>query len=156
MIGSGHLDMVLSNDRPDRKLILLNDGRGNFRIGGTYGDPRWETRTAAVADLNGDGSPDIAVANRGMASYLCFNDGKLGFDCRPLEDSPSAATLVVADMDGDGATDVVYACRDACQSLVYFNDGRGHFSRRAPWGAPKSSVRALAVADFDGDGRLDI
>jgi hypothetical protein len=32
MTKSGHLDMVLSNDEPDPKLILLNDGKGNFTI----------------------------------------------------------------------------------------------------------------------------
>jgi hypothetical protein len=156
MTKSGHLDMVLSNDQPDPKLVLLNDGKGNFTVGGTYGDPQWPTRNAAVGDLNGDGYPDIAVANRGMTSYVCFNDGKLHFDCRPLKDSPSAATVAIADMNGDGANDVIYACRDSCQSLVYFNDGKGNFTREEPWGPPNSSIRAMAVADFDGDGSLDI
>jgi hypothetical protein len=156
MTKSGHLDMVLSNDAPDPKLVLLNDGKGNFTIGGTYGDPKWSTRNAAVGDLNGDGYPDIAVANREMTSYVCLNDGKLHFDCRPLPDSPSAATVAIADVDGDGANDVIYACRDSCQSVVYFNDGKGNFARKAPWGPPKSSTRAMAVADFDGDGHLDI
>jgi hypothetical protein len=105
MTRSGHLDMVLSNDEPDPKLVLLNDGKGNFRIGGHYGDPTWPTRNAAVADLNGDGYPDIAVANRGMTSYVCLNDGKLNFDCHPLSDSPSAATVAIADINGDGAND---------------------------------------------------
>jgi hypothetical protein len=53
MTKSGHLDIVLSNDSPDPKLILVNDGKGNFSVGGTYGDPRWPTRNAAVGDLNG-------------------------------------------------------------------------------------------------------
>ena len=156
MTKSGHLDMVLSNDEPDPKLILLNDGKGNFTIGGTYGDPQWSTRNAAVGDLNGDGYPDVAVANRGMTSYVCLNDGKLHFDCHPLRDSSSAATVVIADMNGDGANDVIYACRDSCQSVVYFNDGKGNFDRKVAWGPPNSSTRAMAIADFDGDGHLDI
>jgi hypothetical protein len=156
MTKSGHLDIVLSNDAPDPKLVLINDGIGNFSIGGTYGKPEWETRNAAVGDLNGDGYPDIAVANRGMTSYVCINDGKLHFDCRPLPDSPSAATVRIADMNGDSANDVIYACRDSCQSVVYFNDGKGNFPHKEPWGPAKSSTRAMAVADFNGDGHLDI
>lgn len=156
MTGSGHLDIVLSNDAPDPKLILLNDGRGHFTIGGSYGDPQWSARNAAVGDLNGDGYPDIVVANRQMTSFVCLNDGKLHFDCRPLPDSPSAATVLIADINGDGANDIIYACRDDCQSLVYFNDGKGNFPRREPWGPAKSSTRAVCVADFDGDGHLDV
>ena len=156
MTKSGHLDIVLSNDEPEPKLILLNDGKGHFTVGGTYGDPKWSTRNAAVGDLNGDGYPDIAVANRVMTSYVCLNDGKLHFDCRPLPDSPSAATVAIADIDGDGANDIVYACRDGCQSTVDFNDGKGNFTRTEPWGPPQSATRALAVADFNGDGHLDI
>src|SRR5262249_975009 len=156
MTKSGHLDIVLSNDSPDPKLILLNDGKGQFTIGGTYGNPEWPTRNAAVGDLNGDGYPDIAVANRGEASYVCLNDGKLHFDCHPLKDSPSAATVALADVNGDGVNDVIYACRDSCQSLVYFNSGKGNFDRTTMWGPPKSSTRAMAVADLNGDGHADI
>ena len=156
MTKSGHLDIVLSNDSPDPKLILLNDGKGNFRIGGTYGDPKWPTRNAAVGDLNGDGYPDIVVANRMSTSHYCLNDGKLHFDCQKLEHSSSAATVLIADVDGDGKNDIVYPCRDSCQSLVYFNDGKANFTRAEKWGPANSSIRATAVADFDGDGHLDI
>src|ERR1700733_14818599 len=31
--GDGFLDIAVSNDAPDRKLIYLNDGKGNFKIG---------------------------------------------------------------------------------------------------------------------------
>ena len=134
MTKSGRLDMALSNDEPEPKLVLLNDGKGNFSVGGTYGNPKWSTRNAAVGDLNGDGYPDIAVANRGMTSYVCMNDGKLHFDCRPLPDSPSAATVAIADINGDGANEVFYACRDECQSAVYFNDGKGNFIHKELWG----------------------
>jgi hypothetical protein len=156
MTKSGRLDIVLSNDSPDPKLILLNDGKGHFTIGGTYGNPEWPTRNAAVGDLNGDGYPDIVVANRGTASYVCWNDGKLHFDCRPLQDSPSAATVAIADINGDSAKGVVYACRDSCQSLGYLNDGKGNFDRKTTWGPRKSSTRAMAVGDLNGDGYGDI
>ncbi len=151
----GSLDIVLSNDRPDPKLILLNDGHGKFRSGGTFGEPNWPTRNVAVADLNGDGYPDIAVANRPGPSYVCWNDGKAHFDCRPLGQETSA-TILTGDMDADGRTDVIVACRDDCQSVIYFGDGKGNFPRKEPFGPARSSTRAMAIADFDGDGKLDI
>jgi len=154
MTKSGHLDIVLSNDAPDPKLVLVNDGTGHFKVGGTYGDPKWPTRNAAVGDLNGDGYPDIAVANRGATSYVCYNDGKLHFKCSPLRDTPSAATILIADMDGDGANDVIFACRDDCQSRVFSNKELGGTGK--PWGPNKASIRAMAVADLNGDGHPDI
>ncbi|SPF53778.1 Na-Ca exchanger/integrin-beta4 [Candidatus Sulfopaludibacter sp. SbA4] len=153
--GDGSLDMVISNDAPDPKVVLLNDGKGRFTLAGTFGEPKWPTRNVVLADLNGDKSPDIAVANRPGPSYVCFNDGKAHFQCKPLGPETSA-TILAGDIDGDGSEDVVVACRDDCQSVVYLNDGKGNFPRKVPFGPRKSSTRALAVADFDGDGHLDI
>lgn len=166
---SGHVDIVLSNDSPDPKLVLLNDGKGHFSYGGTFGDPKWSTRNIAVADLNGDGLPDIALANREMPSYVCFNLGVgkvpmgaaatvlgLRFECRELPHAPSAASIAIADINGDGFPDVILPCRDDCQSLIYFNDGKGNFPREQPWGPPQSSTRAIAIGDFDGSGHASI
>jgi FG-GAP-like repeat len=123
-------------------------------VGGSYGDRKWPTRNAAVGDLNGDGYPDIAVANREMTSYVCYNDGKLHFKCSPLRDTPSAASIVIADIDGDGLNDVIFACRDDCQSRVFFN--RNLAGEGQPWGPAKVSIRAIAVTDLNGDGHADI
>lgn len=153
--GDGTLDMVISNDAPDPKVILLNDGKGRFTLGGTFGDPNWSTRNVVLADLNGDGSPDIAVANRPGPSQICFNDGKAHFRCRALGPETSA-TILAADMNGDGSQDVIVACRDGCQSVIYFNDGKGNFARKQPFGPARSSTRAMAIADFDVDGHPDI
>jgi hypothetical protein len=155
--GDGTLDMVISNDRPDPKVFLLNDGKGNFRMGGTVGDPNWPTRNIALADLNGDGRPDIAVANRPGPAQICFNSGKrpVSFACRPLGPETSS-TILTGDMDGDGFIDVIVPCRDTCQSVIYFNDGKGNFKRKEIFGPAGTSTRAMAIADFDGDGKLDI
>jgi hypothetical protein len=119
MTKSGHLDIVLSNDRPDPKLVLLNDGTGHFKVGGTYGEPKWPTRNAAVGDLNGDGYPDIAVANRGTTSYICYNDGKVHFQCKPLRNTPSAASILIADMDGDGLNDVIFPAATIARAAYF-------------------------------------
>ena len=154
MTRSGHLDIVLSNDAPDPKLILVNDGAAHFKVGATYGDPKWSTRNAAVGDLDGNGFPDIAVANRGMTSYVCFNNGKLHFQCNPLLDTPSAASILIADVNRDGKNDIVFPCRDNCQSRVFFGGELG--KQGIPWGPVSASIRAVAVADLNGDGYPDI
>jgi hypothetical protein len=49
--GDGSLDLVVSKDRPDRKLIYINDGKGEFSESGTFEKPRWPPRYVALADL---------------------------------------------------------------------------------------------------------
>jgi len=160
--GDGFLDVVVSNDQPDRKLIYFGDGHGNFKIAGTYGEPQWSTRNITLADLNGDGRPDIVVANRGnppkqpATSYACFNDGKGGFpSCRPLPGTESATTIVAADFDRDGAIDLFVPHRDGGRSVILWNDGKGNF-QSAPFGPEQSDARAAAAGDLNGDGLPDI
>ena len=161
--GNGSLDLVVSNDRPDHKLIFLNDGRGNYRKAGTFGHPDWPTRYITVADLNGDGRPEIVVANRSsnaakpVSSYVCVNDGKGGFaDQIPLP-TQSATIIVAADLDADGKIDLLVPHRDGGQGLLFWNDGTGKFAAAPmPFGPKSSTVRAAAVADLDGDGNQDV
>ena len=58
-----------------KKLLYFNDGKGRFSVAGTWGVPEWSTRNAAIADMNGDGRPDVIAANRPGPSYACLNDG---------------------------------------------------------------------------------
>ncbi len=171
--GDGHLDIVVSNDSPDRKLIYLNDGRGNFTEFGTFGDPKWSTRYVTLADLNGDGFPDIVVANRGeypdlvdgkrgkgsqvpTPSYVCFNDGKGHFPtCQPLP-TESATSIVAADFDGDGSLDLFVPHRDGGQSIILWNDGKGNFPTSTKVGPANAWIRMSAAGDLDGDGRPDL
>jgi hypothetical protein len=159
----GDLDVVISNDRPDPKLVYLNDGTGRFQPGSTYGQAEWSTRNATVADLNGDGLPDIVVANRTGGrpggNYICFNRGQGRFDgtCEPFS-TESATTITAADVTGDGLLDLVVPHRDGGQSQVYVNDGHGKFpsSARMPFGPAHANIRMSAAADLNGDGRQDL
>jgi hypothetical protein len=159
----GYLDVVISNDEPDRKLIYLNDGKGNFHVSGTFGDPKWPTRYVTLADLNGDGYPDIIAANRGdpprhpQPSYICWNDGHGQFpSCTALAGTESATIIVAADFDGDGAIDLFVPHRDRGQSVIFWNDGKGNFPQKTAVGPSDSAARAAAAGDLNGDGRIDL
>jgi hypothetical protein len=160
--GDGDLDVVISNDAPDQKLIYLNDGKGSFHVGSTYGRAEWETRNTSVADLNGDGQPDIIVANRresGATNYVCLNKGKGRFDADCLAFShESATTITPADFNHDGLIDLAVPHRDRGQSYVYLNGGNATFPNtgRAPFGPPDARIRMAEAADLDRDGFLDI
>lgn len=161
--GDGDLDVVVSNDLPDAKVVYLNDGKGRFERGSVYGRPEWSTRNVSIADMDLDGMPDIVVANRTGphkgANYICLNRGGGTFDgnCTAFSDE-SATTVTPADMNGDGKLDIVVPHRDGGQSHVYVRaTATGVFEfRRVPFGPADSNIRAAEVADIDGDRRLDI
>jgi hypothetical protein len=159
--GDGDLDVVVSNDAPDPKLVYVNDGRGNFHVGSVFGRREWPTRNASVADLNGDRLPDIIVANRTGdstgANYICLNKGQGRFDANCIAFShESATTITPADFNRDGFIDLAVPHREGGQSSVYLNDGKAGFSKRISFGPPDAAIRMAEAADFNGDTLVDI
>lgn len=160
----GDLDVVTGNDMPDRKLVFKNDGKGSFTLAGSWGEPSWPTRCVTLADLNGDGFPDIVAANAGASlplpipypSFMCLNSGTGAFpSCRPLP-SESAVRIAAADFDGNGAIDLFVGHRDGGRNFILWNGGPARFAERTAIGPDISNVRVAAVGDFDGDGRPDL
>ena len=157
----GDLDVVISNDDPDPKLIYLNDGNGNYTVGSEFGKPEWAIRHASVADMNGDGLPDIVLAHRtGDSSghnYVCLNRGGGRFDDDCIGFSTESATTVTpADFNGDGLLDLVVPHREGGQGHIYLNSGDADFPDRIPFGPPDAAIRAAKAADLDGDEILDL
>ncbi|MFN1835638.1 FG-GAP repeat domain-containing protein [Balneola sp. MJW-20] len=157
----GDLDLVVSNDRPDAKYVLLNDGKGIFKDRLEFGDPTWPTRNSTVADLNRDGLPDIVVANRDDSpegnNWICLNRtlDTFSLDCQPLI-SGSATTISVADINSDGFQDLIIPYRDGGQSHVYTGNGTGSFEQGPSFGPGDASYRAAVASDINADGLPDL
>lgn len=157
----GDLDIVVSNDEPDPKVVHLNDGNGRFDVGSTFGQPNWSTRHISIAYLNSDSLPDVVLANRygpnTGPSYICFGaeGGRFQEECVGFAQG-SATTITPADFNSDGATDLAVPHRDSGQSFIYLNDGKGGFDERRPFGPDDAAIRSAKAADLNGDRVLDL
>ena len=118
--GDGRLDLATNSGidpDPDDYFgvgtVLLGNGDGTFTAAPSFAtgyNPCW----MAVADFNGDGRPDLAVANYGLTpdyygtvSVLLGNgDGTFGGQLL-YNTGANPNSVAVADLDGDGRSDIV-------------------------------------------------
>jgi hypothetical protein len=116
-----------------------------------------------LADVNGDGRPDIIVANADDDTVsVLLNDGQRHF--HPAAGSPYAAghqpmDIAVVDMNRDGHADLVIANHQSPYITVLLGDGRGAFvpAPNSPYATGSyPHPHGVAVADFTGDGLLDV
>jgi VCBS repeat protein len=110
-----------------------------------------------AADLDGDGSLDLAVANRNanvIGTY--FNDDHGGFAAGPFVRAEWYPTgMAGGDFDEDGDVDLAAGLNTSGELGVFLNNGAGRFPvdrRFAIAGGPRS----LTAADFNGDSHLDL
>ena len=158
--GDRILDLVTSNNNGNSVSVLLGDGRGRFRP--APGSPFSAGRAPyplAVADVNGDGRPDVVTPDvNGHTVTVLFGDGKGGL--APAPGSPYRVGerpyfVAAADVNADRALDLVVSHDDSEALSILLNEGKGRFGtpRRVEAGGRAWKVR---VADFDGDGRNDL
>ena len=114
--------------------------------------------------MNGDGRPDVVVANySGHADATADdgltwirNDGNRRFTPFPLRLARGdySSNLATGDVNGDGIADVAFPNTNGVSVTVLFGSPAG------PHGAESVSTMpapyAIALADLDGDGRADL
>ncbi len=64
-------------------------------------------------------------------------------------------SVALGDVEGDGDLDLAVG-NDNQQSVIYLNDGAGHFSFGSNFGTNSDQTRSVAFGDADGDGDLDL
>jgi FG-GAP-like repeat/Abnormal spindle-like microcephaly-assoc'd, ASPM-SPD-2-Hydin len=159
LTGNGIADIVAANATANTVGILLGNGDGTFQPEVDYATGLYPN-DVVVADFNGDGKLDLAVANFGneanSVSILLGNgDGTFRAHVDYAVGSGPLG-LVAADLNGDGKIDLVVAGNYTLGASVLLGNGDGTFQPFKSYADGGEQTFAVAVADFNHDGILDV
>jgi FG-GAP-like repeat/PASTA domain len=118
-----------------------------------------EPDSPAIADLNGDGRPDLAFTHESSDTVsVLLNRGDGSF--RPKRSYATGAgswRLQIADLNGDGKPDLVTgnSTRRSDTVSVLLNRGDGSFEAKRDYATGKG-LYSLAIGDLNGDDRPDL
>jgi hypothetical protein len=165
--GDGKPDLVATNPSEERYeddptgtvSVRLNHGDGTFTPRRDYvtGDG---PVSVAVADVNGDGKPDLATANsediaeegRFTVSVLVNRGNGSFWPRRDYEVGDGSTSVALGDVNGDGWVDLVVSAR---RLSVLLNNGDGTFGTRHDYEVGEGPD-AIVLVDLNGDGALDV
>ena len=194
---SGYIDFDLNNPPPSgqpnctyrKKMMRVcgprglkgapdalyhNNGDGTFtevtEQAGVVDRSRYYGFSVLMEDLDGDGWPDIVVANDSCPNYFYHNKGDGTFEeiaatvgIAYTGEGVEQANMGIAagDYDNDGWTDLFITSFETENKTLYHNDGKGIFTDVSfPSGLGEATISYLGMAtffmDYNNDGWKDI
>jgi len=168
--GDGKLDFVaaLSASPVGDATVFMGNGDGTFQAPVNYPVGAYP-QALVVADFNGDGKLDIAVAecsvqknqgncgiNGSISTLLGNGDGTFqAARTKPNSTDISPRNLAVADFNGDGKMDLAVDCSLGGDVSVFLGNGDGTYGQAQNWASGAGST-FVAVGDFNHDGVPDL
>jgi hypothetical protein len=110
-----------------------------------------------LGDLNGDGIPDLAVANSGSTTIsilLGRGDGTFQTAVN-YSVGPHPESIAMGDFNGDGKVDLAVALHGTSAVAVLLGNGDGTFQSAVTYSV-QANATSVVTADFDADGKLDL
>jgi hypothetical protein len=169
--GDGRPDLAVANENSNTVSVLLNTmapgaTAPSFAPQQTFATDLFPT-SVAVADVNGDGRPDLVTTNQGSDTVSVLLNTKAPGSTTPnFAAQQTFATgrvpfsVAVADFNGDGKPDLVMTNLNSDTVSVLLNTTAP--GATAPSFAPQQTFAtgsgpfSVAVADVNGDGRPDL
>lgn len=113
-----------------------------------------------TGDFNNDGKLDFALSMFGFMTgrFSWFeNLGEMQYKEHVIYDKPGAVRAVAYDFNKDGNLDLAVLFGQQTDGLIiFFNDGKGHFTPKDVFRRPPSYGHAyFEIADFNNDGEMD-
>ncbi|HEY9404317.1 MAG TPA: FG-GAP-like repeat-containing protein [Pyrinomonadaceae bacterium] len=151
----GKADLLVIRFGSQGVALLLGNGAGGFSSPININTPH-APHTLVVSDFNGDGKPDLALADNHVSILLGDGAGNFG---APLNihfgTNTGAGDIVAGDFNADGKQDLALANEFTNDVSVLIGEGTGKFAPLVNFnvGLRPSSLKP---GDFDGDGKLDL
>ena len=157
--GDGIPDLAVANYASGTVTILLGNGNGTFTQAAnspvTVGE---YPISITVGDFNGDGIPDLAVANNGNGTVtILLGNGNGTFTQEansPVTVGYYPISIAVGDFNGDGISDL--AVTNGYSVTVFLGNGNGTFTQAATVYTLGLDLTSVVVGDFNGDGIPDL
>lgn len=136
--------------------VFLGRGDGTFQPDTDYPVGNGPV-SVAVADLNGDGALDLAVANDTSSSVsILFGNGDGTFQAsQDFAAGSFPHWIAIGDLNGDKKPDLVVTNEGQDSVGIFLNEGDGTFGAMRTFPVAKEPY-PVVIGDFNHDGKLDL
>ena len=171
--GDGKPDLVVTNELSNTISVYRNtSASGSITTGSFTASVNFGTElfpySVAIGDVDGDGKPDLVVANYGNTISIFRNTSTSGsittgsFAAKvDFTTGSGPVSVAIGDIDGDGKPDLVTANYSSNTISVFRNTctsgsiTSGSFATNVDF-TTGSDPYSVAIGDIDGDGKPDL